>query len=415
MKKEALVIALIIVLAINVSYVSALTFDLKASYSPNENILGEIIGNVINPVQKEQVELKRGDVRMPFTGDIGKVGDKVYLWCIAPENPNNYTLYIYNITTNVNGFVKKVDIIRNFSVSGNLTDYKITPGFISTNENFSVDIFLYEDFDRDINASLIGYTTLHPGENKLDFKIDKFIGENFITISIGKYGLPAYILGAKNKSSTKGNESSTIEFSPAKIQRIISISSRPVFLIEIANQGNETLNNIKVLYDDKYFSVTPKTINYIRPNKTAIVNVSFVGSGDIADYIYFVGESFNYSLPITINVSSTQLNLTGNVSSKTGYYCSELDGIVCSADEVCSETTVVSLDGNCCKGICSAIKSGGGSSWIGYLLGLVVLAGLGYLVYMYKKKGKKPNMQDIFKKKVAAAETQQKKAPPVSS
>ena len=255
MKKTCLLISALIF--VNLIYVSsALTFDLKESYLPGENILGEIIGNVIEPVEKNQLELKRGDVRVPLNGDIGKIGDKEYFWALAPENETNYTLYIYNITTNVAGVVKKVDLIRNFSVSGNLTDYNVDPGFIVATKNFSVNVFLYEDMAKEINVSLVGDQILNPGDNKIDFNVDNLVGENFISLVIGKYVMPAYIIGKKNESSIV-IVNPIVSLSPLKIERTISYGQRPIYTIEIKNTGNDTLDNINIEYDNKTFIVSP--------------------------------------------------------------------------------------------------------------------------------------------------------------
>jgi len=403
MKKMCLTIVAMVFL----SYcVSALTFEIKESYAPKENMLGEIVGNIIDPIEKSQIEFRRGDVRVPLNGDIGKLGEREYLWAIAPEIENNYTLYIRNITTNVAGVVKKVDLIRNFTVKGNLTSYNVEPGFIVTNKNFSINIFLYEDMKKNINVSIAGDKLLEPGENSIDFNIDNFIGESLIDIVVGNYNMPAYIIGKKNETPIVVSNL-MLSISPLTIQRVVSINDRPVYSIELKNTGNTTLEDIEVVYNNKTFKVYPQEISSLKVNKSVFVNVSIIGNESISDSIYFTNDYLNVAFPIRINFTNSNISSTVNSSGKTNYYCSELNGVICSADEVCSQEVVVSLDGYCCKGKCQVQNNTSSSAWIGYLLGILVLAGLGYIVFKYKKKT--PGVQSIFNRKVAEA---QKKMPP---
>lgn len=399
-----IVILCLFVLLINGVY--ALSIDIKDIYAPGENILGEISGNVLEPITKGQIEIKRANVLMPLDGDIKSLGGREFFWAMAPKLENNYTLYINNITTNVAGEVKKVDLIKNFSVVGNLTDYSISPGFIFTTENFSLKVFLYEDFKREIDVSFpyVRNVTLNPGENELSFQTDELMGENFITIKIGKYSLPAYIIGKKTDSINGGY----LEFRPIKIQRTILLSDRPVYVVEIVNMGNSTISDLRIYHDDSFY-ITPENILNVEPNQSVSINVSLrnMTNESLNKNIYAVAYNINVSLPITINVTSNA-TMTGinKTNQKTNYYCAELNGIICSASETCSATSVVSLDGTCCTGKCQIQQASSSSAWIGYLLGLLVLVGFGYLVFRYKKKA--PGGKEMFDRKVAEA---QKKMP----
>jgi hypothetical protein len=407
MMKKVMIFCLVLFL---LNGVDALSMDLKENYAPGENILAEISGSILQPISIDQVELKRVNVLVPIKKDIKRLGEKEFFWAIAPMIENNYTLYIYNVTTNVAGEVKKVDLIKNFSVRGNLTDYSIDPGFIFTTENFSLSIFLYEDFKREINVSFpYGKNfLLSPGENSIEFSIDDFVGENFITINVGKYALPAYIIGKKNETSTTSS-GAYIEFRPIRIQRTIFLSERPIYAVEIINTGSSSLNELIMYYDNSSFYINPSRFIDIKPNQSVLFNMSLINTtkNNISQFVYAVGTDINISLPVAINVTSNATIVTTNgTNQKSNYYCAELNGVICSASEVCSLMTVVSLDGNCCKGRCQVPNKSSSSAWVGYLIGALVLVGFGYLIVRYKKKA--PGSKEIFNKKVAEA---QKKMP----
>jgi hypothetical protein len=399
MKKMLALIAFLFL----INGVCALSIDMKDTYYGGENILAEISGNILEPVTKGQIEIKRNNVLVPLNGDIKNINEKQFFWAIAPNLENNYTLYINNITTNVAGEVKKVTLVKNFSVLGNFTDYSVTPGVIFTTENFSVSVFLYDDMKKTIEISFPYNRSvkLDPGTNKIDFNIDDVIGEFFGSIQVGKYSIPTYIKGKKNYSSSRNS----LEFRPMKIQRTVYYSDTPIYAIEVINTGNNTVDNFKIYYDKTSFYVSPENFFSVRPNQAVSFNVSLrnLTNESFDKRIYAVADNINVSLPITINITSnaTLANLS-NYSKRTNYYCSELNGIICSASESCSLTTVVSLDGTCCTGKCLMANNESSYAWVGYLLGVLVLVGLGYLMVRYKKKG--PNGKEVFERKVAEAQ-----------
>lgn len=186
---------------LSLSAVSAIATDIADSYRPGETIITEISGSILEPILSANVELKREHVLVPFDYEIKKLGERYYLWMLAPEQKTNYTLRIKEITTYVSGSVKKVDYEKNFSVLGNLTDYYVKPGFVLTDRDFEIRTQLNEDKDKIIEITFIEETdyTLKPGENVIKFSVAGINGTRLLNLSIGKYTLPVYI--QSNKTS----------------------------------------------------------------------------------------------------------------------------------------------------------------------------------------------------------------------
>src|SRR3989344_5536255 len=143
--KKSLVFAFILVLMMQGVY--AISSDLREAYRPGETIIAELQGNFLSPIEKENVEFYRGHVLVPFEYDVMKLGEKYFLWAVAQENENNYTLKIKDISTTINGKPGKIDFEKNFSIVGGLIDYSIKPGVIFANSDFELVVFLNEDLN----------------------------------------------------------------------------------------------------------------------------------------------------------------------------------------------------------------------------------------------------------------------------
>ena len=100
MKKAASIFLLSIIL---LQLASAISTTIKPVYQPGETMIIEIQGNILEPIKKEDIELKRVNVQVPFEYDFKKIGSKYFLYAILPQSQNNYTLYIKNIATTSNG------------------------------------------------------------------------------------------------------------------------------------------------------------------------------------------------------------------------------------------------------------------------------------------------------------------------
>ena len=185
--------------------------------------------------------------------------------------------------------------------------------------------------------------------------------------------------------------------------------------------GNKTDYYIKpgAIYTTKDFDI----FAFLNEDVSKTIKINFISENDFVlkpgeNKLSFSIESMNgtgvynltigkYNVPaeIVANITKTvedlviieYKNLTddkietiisGSEEVQQSYYCVELKGDICGTDEACIGTgsQLKSVrDGNCCiDGVCTKPTSSG-SSWIGYLIGAIVIIGIGFLWFKYKK------------------------------
>ncbi|MEM4259504.1 MAG: hypothetical protein QXS38_01960 [Candidatus Pacearchaeota archaeon] len=297
---------LIAIMICSIHAVSAISTTIKDSYAQGETIIAEISGDILEPISSSNVEFRRGHILVPFDFELSKIGEKYYLWAITPESEMNYSIVIKDITTFVLGKIQRIDYQKNFSVSGNLSDYSVKPGFISTGKDFEIEVRLNEDSEKKINIEFLGEKEiiLKPGLNILKFYIYNVNKTGFYNLTIGKYVLPTYI------------------------------------------KVNETGER------------------------------------------HFYEPSLNLT-NLTIGIENRTLEEEEMINKeRVKYHCYEFPGKICTAEEVCSGQSIVSMDGPCCvNGECKKREgeAGGGGAWIGYLIvAIVIIAGI-FIWIRYKK------------------------------
>ena len=185
---------------------------------------------------------------------------------------------------------------------------------------------------------------------------------------------------------------------PAEIRDTVLISkSFPVYRFRITNTGTSKIVGLKLDYNSAKFEITPYRGVNISVNESTDFNVSVKESwkgipfkGVVIAYSEDVYEYFLLDINFTETESEAMTGYYRNSTSQgPSYYCSELSGFSCGADETCGGNIVPTIDvSNCCVGSCESTSSGSGSSWIGYLIvGIVVLVAI-IIFVKYRKTGK---------------------------
>lgn len=418
--KKIVIGFLICLLLIN--YAGAISSDIKnGSYSPSETMLIKIDGNILAALSADNVKFYRGHVEVPVEYDLKKLGDNYYIWALAPTSENNYSLLVEDITTTISGVTAKVNYQANFSVSGDIVDYNIKPGFIFNEKKFDIDVFLNEDVNKEITTSFMTSSnfTLKPGANTISFDTGNLPQNTTqpMIITIGKYALPVYIIGLGAVSSAENASLPSFYFSPKRIEaEINSISDFKNKELRIVNDGDKDLK-ITIGYNKSIFSSSSKENVTIGAKEIYSFNISLIElpKDEISEIISAKSNSSSAIAIIEIarvgnatNVTTTYSDTFGKEGEKVNYYCIELRGAICSSSETCVGTTLDALDGACCiassagNGVCAKETTSSSYAWIGYLLIVIVVIGLIFIYLRYRKT--KTLGLDVFKRKTEEAE-----------
>ncbi|MGV8142902.1 MAG: hypothetical protein ACP5NS_04715 [Candidatus Pacearchaeota archaeon] len=367
--------------------VSAVSTNLAPVYQPGETIIIKIDGNILEPITPADIIFKRNHVAIAVNYDVKRIGESYYLYAQAPFNKNNYTLFINDISTTVNGQVTSLDFNQSFKVDGNNTDYSVSPGFAILNgDDLELVVNLYLDQPINIMTNFPDERAiiLNPGSNTVSLStLGKASG--IYQVNIGKYILPVQIIS--NVNSQNQTQSSQILISPQTINRVLLSNSNYSLNISIFNNGSSALENIQFLFDSDLFVLSPSTIVAIAPGESKDIELKLLKNSGliIKDLIIYNSNeqlaTFKINISFTTNPNQTSI---GNNSLVSEYYCSELSGVFCTANEVCSSDPIQSLDGLCCTGTCS-IEEESSFGWIGYLSIAVVLSILIFMYLRYRK------------------------------
>ncbi len=380
-------------LIVSISFVSAVSTTLKESYDKKENIIIEVKGNILSPIKFEDIEFKRKNVGVPLEHDVMNLEDKHFIWAIAPDKNETYTLLINNLETTINGQKKIINYTQNSNVLENLTRYSIKPGFVNAKGNFDVEINSYLDSNIVISTNFPYESSLNikPGNNKFTFLTDSVKSDLFTSIKIGEYSVPLYLnLEDKNINNKKG-----LYFEPVSIKRSIRSGEKPIYLVSVRNYDNSSHQKVKLLYNKQIFFINPDKEFNINSGERIEFNLSFRNNldKDFNDKIEITYDNLILSLPLEIKIDDGVPDVVKNSSSDFQYFCSELAGSKCALDETCSGEVKEGLDGTCCLGSCQTqtVEESNTSNIIGYVLALLIFLILGYLVYRFKKAKQEGN------------------------
>ncbi len=371
---------------------SAITTDLKSEYLPGETIIAKISGNILQPINPSDVIFKRKHIAIAVSYDIKRIGQDYYLYAQAPTTNNNYTIFINNIETTLNGIQTTIDFNQSFKVVGNMTDYSISPGIAIVTGN-SLSFIINSNIDQPLtinyNFPQENSITLNPGSNSLRLQLSSINNGTYFA-QIGKYSVPIQVIRPQIIDNT---DIKNLLVSPQKINRTILEGNNFSFNLTLKNNGTSVLNNIRFNFTNQDILFSHEEISLLQSSESSVVTASisrFSGPPIGGDIIFFDdnGQLANASLRISFTT-----NVTETIPSKdeltSQYYCQELQGKFCTSNEICIGEQVQASDGSCCKGQCT-IKEKSSSGWIGYLIiGVIIIVAV--VVFMrYRKSGTFP-------------------------
>lgn len=373
----------------------------KEIYQPQETLLAEISGNFFS-LSKENIQIyeQGASHQTPVISDLTKQNNKYYFYAALPNKPGNFSLIITNTNYTEMGEIKNQDIIKNFTIQNINSDIlSINPGFVLAKENFSIKI--KSPFQTlDVNAVLeaTGETktsTIQETNEKIFLFSISGINQKQTNIKItagdSEYDIPVFMIIKINETS---EESKGLGFEPSKLIGTVLAGNITESNIILKNKENYSLANI-ILSGDSNIEITPSSIEILNPNESAIINLKILIPQDVKNNfsgkITAKSENNTLTLPIYFKITAKQEEVRVQESS-----CANL-GKICNETETCDGETTASLEGSCCLGNCVIQESSIANPLLGVIIILIVVAGVGYIIWKAKNKQNLKSSEDILK------------------
>ena len=392
--KKILIFVILLTIA---PFVTAITTNMAQTYQPGETMIIKIQGNILQPITPANILFKRAHVAIAVIYDVKRIGTDYYLYAQLPLQPNNYSLFINDVATTVNGVVTTIDFSQSFSVVGNIIDYSISPGFAIVSNTLALNLILNLDQPTTINLNFPEEQafTLQPGTNTITLSTSS-AAPGIYQATVGRYTLPIQVINTSAPANQRViNNNVSIQITPQAIRAITLENNQASYIFSILNTGENTLENLLLSYNTNLINITPYFISSLQPNSSQQFNLSISrlsGSPILTEIIVQIG-SYNKSVPINISFTANANQTTQINDTTPQYYCSELGGRPCAASETCSTDPVQTLDGSCCTGTCET-ESSGGFGWIGYIsIAAIILVII--IIYFYYKKSSIPKPRDL--------------------
>ncbi|MBS3074793.1 hypothetical protein J4447_05080 [Candidatus Pacearchaeota archaeon] len=392
----------LLVLSLNLAPVLALNITLNDNYRQGQTIIAELKGNVITPISQDNVAFYDGRKIIPMIYSISKLDDKYFLYAVLPVEERNYTLKIKDIHFFEQGREKKEDLLKNFSVSGEVAEFSVSPGFVTSSKDFSLkvknlndDLDVSTEFGKEKSTISIG-----AGRTKdLKFSTGKIQNSGISYLKVSSkgmaYNIPVMVL--KNESfnySDQPSVSPLFILGPNELSLEIIRGSKTSVNLTIENFMQEEIKELRLSYSDDLagiLEIQPLIISNLSPSSIKNIQLFITSPNRIDDFegsITAFSQNYSDSTKVFISVVN-ELNASrpspNNISSGSLNSCVNLGGIRCFSDEACEGNYTNSIEGSCCLGKCISKSQAGGGSTGKIIIFIIIIAVVIVLFFLYRK------------------------------
>lgn len=391
----------------------AVEITMNKEFQQGETLVAKISGNFLTPLAKSNIFFYREHVRVSFEYEIAKVGYDYYIYAFLVGKPaGNYTLSIENTKYSVAGISSEEDIIQNFSLTNEVADFSVKPGFVQASNNFSLTIenLQYHSINIEVSTSEFpepvyvlssgnkdSIFPLSAGEIK---KINFFVGEvgntlhNLLFSSENTtYKIPASVSGGKTINSELFGKDG-FNFQTSNLVLYIPTNFAYKELVYLRNLNDTELEDISLSLSDElaYYAVLSEDkIDTIDGKSNKSIELSFFSEEEknVDGYLYVTIDNKSFSLSVSAKFVENASEIETPSATKT---CAEQNATVCNTEtHTCDMNLLVpGKDGWCCLGKCSEIKTNDSGRIIAVILILLVIILLIWFYFKKYKKSKKP-------------------------
>jgi len=430
LKKSLLFLTVIltisIILILQVAQISALEIKTeKTEFNQAETFMATLQGNLLTPIEKQNVGFYEAHVQLPLTFDMIKIRDTYYIYAILPYSEKNLTLKIKDVYFKEQNQPKKQDLEKNFTITNTFADFNVEPAVFLTKLNLSLKLYNNLDTNQIISYTIDDLTrTINlplQKSSQLKINIADFPSQTLSFLELKSdtgfsYQIPIYSLAESQESETPTQAIQTnqtnqtnqtiqtenfekLSFPILEINETMNKADKITRTIQLANIGDLNSENIQLIVSseiEKFITLSTTQIDLIESNQTIEFEFTadFNQTGTFSGFILAESENSFDAININFNIGE---NLTPSTTTSSKKTCAEIGGKQCL---VCDGESKFASDGICCLGTCKEDipDKPKKRNWIAIIVILVALAIIGAVVYI---KFKKPKLtaEDILEKR----------------
>lgn len=414
MKKFFLLLIAILILF---PVVSAVDFEFlkdSDSFDRAETLVLTVSGNFIDQITEDKVVFRRDHEIAPMIYGVMRVENTYYIYAeLGNSFAGNYSVNIEDVRYMNGTQISEEGITIPFQITEDLADFSLSPGFISTEGDFSLEIQNLQPSGIEISIDSSDYFdfedsfSLVSGElESVDFthnldanNTGTFLEKIKISSQETNYEVPIYF--HLSDGETLEERDFDISFQPNNADFTFATNSESTRIVYLVNKGKERIEEINLSISSQisqYIKISPEEISSLNENSTQKIEITIESTDEEVSNLNgdIIAVSDNATARLTLNLNFlndfTPENGEDDEDEKIITTCTELGGFICGEGESCSEDTLSTRDGSCClaPGTCEESSSpsnrGRTIGWI--LVGLVVILVAWFFI---KYKRARPN------------------------
>ena len=325
--------------------ISSVSIEIKPEYQKGETMIIKVTGGFIDNIKKEDIFFYRGYMPTFMSEyDVVEIQEQFFIY-VKPgleKIPGNYSIHIKDVRYTQGSQIISDDIIGNFSITNNYTDFWVYPGAKIATEDYSLQVQNLQQETIIINIDYNSGTTADSG---------------FFSSWFG------------------GGEGETnVEVFSGQIKNIDFpyIWNTSLDEIHLRTENTEYFIPVYSIYQEEPYNYTPPIDNE--------TGEEIIDNETLEDIIVIIN------------------NVTGEIITQEDrelQTCAELNGVICLDGELCQGTSDYASDALCCFGYCEKEQKSGLGKYAGWILLVVAVLVVGWI--FLKKKGKKSKPADLVK------------------
>jgi len=411
MKKLIIILTFLLIFPL----ISSLEFGMKTEFDQGETLLAVVSGNFLDQITEDNVFFYKTHVRTPVVYDVGKINEDFYIYAmLTGKGQGNYSVKIKDVRYMSGVEIIDEDIIKNFTITENKTDFSLNPGFVITSENFFLEVQNLQEQKITIQIDTPEFFTsedsleLKTGETqKINFELnieDQVFEEIKLSSGNTDYSVPVFV---NLPNLTEEEERLDFKFEPSTVEVSMATDSDAKRIIYILNTGNVEAENISISVSpllEPYVEISPEIIDDLNEDANQKIEIDIIS--DLEPVIIegiITAEAGNFSTSMTLILNFIEDYVPeepeGDEDEEIVTTCAQLDGVICGDGERCTGETVPTKDGICCLAQCEEIKKSSAGKIIGWTVVVVVILFLFWFFKKYKKVKPKIDLLKIGKRK----------------